>query len=149
MTGKWAFVDECKAKKYLLVATIVDPKEMPEIRKLLNGLRMKGQRRIHFATESDSRRKQILSALKGCKFNGIYELAPSQNEKLARQELWERLIPRLVVQGVSKLFIELDETNMSLGSKANLSLKRQCETSTVRRNPRIHFELLMQRTLLH
>lgn len=57
------FVDETKAKGYTMVAAVVVPHDASELRKQMRGLVLKGQRRIHFTSESDSRRRLILSKL--------------------------------------------------------------------------------------
>jgi len=57
------FVDETKAKGYTMVAAVVVPHDATELRKQMRALVLKGQRRIHFTSESDSRRRVILSRL--------------------------------------------------------------------------------------
>jgi hypothetical protein len=50
------FVDESKARGFLLVAALVLPGDLAQARKQVGALRLPGQRRVHFATESASRR---------------------------------------------------------------------------------------------
>lgn len=57
------FVDETKAKGYTMVAAVVVPHDATELRKEMRALVLKGQRRIHFTRENDSRRRLILSKL--------------------------------------------------------------------------------------
>lgn len=54
------YIDESKAKAYLLVAVLVAPGAAAGFRKRMNKLCMPGQGHIHFVNERDSRRKQIL-----------------------------------------------------------------------------------------
>ena len=56
-------VDESKRKDYILCAVEIDLALAPAARVALNQLRLKGQRSIHFAKESDSRRMNILKSL--------------------------------------------------------------------------------------
>lgn len=46
------YVDESKARGYIIVAAVVPSGQATHLRKALRDLRMKGQRRIHFVEES-------------------------------------------------------------------------------------------------
>lgn len=58
-----AFADESARQRYLVAAVLVDPAEVDPARRALRGLCMPGQRRVHFAKESDSRRRTVVSTL--------------------------------------------------------------------------------------
>jgi hypothetical protein len=59
-----AFVDESRRKStYLVAAVLVDPKDLPRLRKLLYGLLFPGQRESHFKKETPERRRLIVSRL--------------------------------------------------------------------------------------
>jgi hypothetical protein len=58
-----AFVDESERGLYLVAAVLLDSSDIERGRRVLRELRKPGQRRVHFAKESDSRRRTILSAL--------------------------------------------------------------------------------------
>lgn len=55
------FVDESRRARYMVAAAIVPMADLAGMRATLKGLRLPGQHRIHFRTESDPRRRRILS----------------------------------------------------------------------------------------
>ena len=57
------FVDETKAKGFVLVAAVVAPASLASLRSQVNALRLKGQQRLHFASESNRRRSMIARSL--------------------------------------------------------------------------------------
>ncbi len=56
------FVDETKRRGYLLVASVVVPGDVESLRRMLRGLVLPGQRRLHMKDESD-RRRSIATAI--------------------------------------------------------------------------------------
>jgi hypothetical protein len=112
MSGPHVFVDESKARDYLLVAAAVLPPDVRRARAIVRGLTPRGQRRVHMTKESDSRRRLVLSSLA--------ELGPIvtifQAEKQGRTEVHRRsLCLRALVSGLgavsgTQLCIERDET---------------------------------------
>ena len=61
MNGDHAFVDESiRNGAYLMCVTVVRPRHLDEARKALRLMRVRGQHKIHFAEESDKRRRQLL-----------------------------------------------------------------------------------------
>jgi hypothetical protein len=50
------FVDETKHRGYLLVASAVPPGDLDPLRKLIRGLILPGQRRLHMKNENDQRK---------------------------------------------------------------------------------------------
>lgn len=65
MTGQHVFVDESKNRGYLLVAGVVVPGGLDPTRKVLRGLILPGQRRLHMKNENAQRRRSIASAIVG------------------------------------------------------------------------------------
>lgn len=61
--GVQAFVDESVRASYYLVAVVVEPAHLAASRALLRGLRLPGERRLHFQSEGNVRRSTVLSAL--------------------------------------------------------------------------------------
>jgi len=57
------FVDETKRPGYLLVASAVVPGDLDSTRRMLRGLVLPGQRRLHMKDESDSRKRSIATAV--------------------------------------------------------------------------------------
>jgi hypothetical protein len=58
-----AFVDETKDRGYLVAAAVLQPEELAHARRVLAGLLLPGQRRLHLVKERDSRRGQIVAAM--------------------------------------------------------------------------------------
>ena len=63
MTKYFAFVDENKEGIYRLGLVAIPDHAITEVRTAMKSLRLKGQRRIHMAKESDSRRKAIIDRI--------------------------------------------------------------------------------------
>lgn len=58
------YLDESKrGNRYLLAATYVEPSAAVDIRRVLGRLVLAGQRRLHFKSESDRRRRELLSSI--------------------------------------------------------------------------------------
>ena len=62
-TGGQVFIDESKAKDYLLVGAVIHPRQLAFARKAMRNLILPGQRRLHMFKESDQRKKQIISVI--------------------------------------------------------------------------------------
>ncbi len=57
------FVDESRRRSYLLVSCALESSHLERTRTLLRSLRMRGERRLHFQAERDSRRREVLATL--------------------------------------------------------------------------------------
>lgn len=109
MTGH-AFVDESKARGFLLAAAVMDPADLALARKQVSVLRMPRQRRIHFAKEHDSRRRKIIDALASTEVRvRIYD-AGRVDERVARRACLEALIDDLARLKVRMLVLEQDDS---------------------------------------
>lgn len=56
MTGH-VFVDESKNRDYLVAASVVQPDDLVPARRVVSGLLLKGQSRLHMKKENRSRRR--------------------------------------------------------------------------------------------
>lgn len=105
------FVDESKTGGFMLAAVSVRPADLGGLRSLVGNLRLKGQRRVHFTSESDARRKQILQALKDAGVNGrIYDARQITSDKEARDTVIARLADDVAAMGARRLVLELDDS---------------------------------------
>jgi hypothetical protein len=105
------FVDESKARHYLLVAAVIQEAQVDRVRKAVGGLRLPGQARIQFTSESDPRRKAILSGMAAAGLSSavaIYDVADVRNVKAARDAAMARLVDDVAKMGARKLVIEHD-----------------------------------------
>lgn len=110
LPGDHVYVDESKARAYILVATAVSAADRVEVEKVLRALRKPGQRRIHFNSESDSRRREILARLVQLPIRcHIWEVKGFVDE-LARTLCLEDLVREISAAGAAHLIVETDES---------------------------------------
>lgn len=99
------FVDESCRSSYLLVATYARSADLQAIRADLRRLCRPGQRRIHFAKESDRCRKAVLSALStAATCSRIYQANGPQ--ELARAAALTELVAQLPEVHAQQLVLE-------------------------------------------
>src|SRR5436309_905714 len=104
-----AYLDESLRSRYLVCATLVDTADLATVRALALSLRMPGQHRWHFKSESDRRRKTILSALASCgRLRGLVYTS-RDHETPARADCLTALVPDLLEHGVTRLTLESRE----------------------------------------
>ena len=71
-TPHHAYVDESVRKnRYLMAAILVLPKDVEATSRAVRGVVLRGQRRTHFSSESDARRRQILASYMELNFRAI------------------------------------------------------------------------------
>lgn len=106
-----AFVDETKQNGLLVVSTVVEVRHLKEARQQLREQRVKGQSRIHFKKESDSRRRSICSAL--CELAvevTVYDATRIKGAIDARAACLTAAVEDLAGLGVQRLTIEQDDS---------------------------------------
>ncbi|WP_157887504.1 hypothetical protein [Frondihabitans sp. PAMC 28766] len=106
------FIDETKAREYLLVAAIIPSHGTDRARQAMRTLLLRGQPRVHMKKESDSRRRKVLSVIAEIQpLVVIYRAGAPHRTDLIRREKCLRAIARdLLADGETHLFIETDET---------------------------------------
>ncbi len=107
-----AFIDESKAKDYLLVAAVVLPGQLADARRTVRSLVLPRQPRLHMKKESDARRKQILDAFAGlAPVVTIYRAGAAYRTELERRA---RCLDALVADAAeaqhTHLYLERDES---------------------------------------
>ena len=110
---KAVFIDETKSKKFTLTTVFVDFERVPLMRMELVKLRMKGQRRIHFVDESDSRRRQITGSLEKLNIHTIFFVTRTKIEREARRLCLTALVANLDKQTNYQIWLELDESHLN------------------------------------
>lgn len=101
-----AYLDESHRSRYLVCATLVDSADLATARALALSLRMPGQHRWHFKSESDRRRKAILSELASCGLLCGLVYTSRDRETRARADCLTALVPDLIEHGVTRLTLE-------------------------------------------
>jgi hypothetical protein len=100
-----AYADESARQRYLIAAVLIGTADLDRTRKALRELRKPGQRRVHFAKESDQRRRLIVSCLTGLDLRvRVYE--SDGPDVAARAVCLARLVDDLVALGVERLVLE-------------------------------------------
>lgn len=108
--GDRVFVDESKARGYIVAATAASPLSQRVAEKALRGLLRPGQRRIHFKSERDSRRREILSRMCELDLRVTVWITKGLPDKQARPLCLTELTTALIESGVDHLYIERDES---------------------------------------
>src|SRR5690606_24416162 len=96
----------------MVVAAVADPSSLEHARRTLAGLRMKGQERIHFKSERDSRRRAICSALVTLNVQVRVYHAAGLTPRLGRPRCLETLVGDLAELPVSRLVLEQDDSTV-------------------------------------
>lgn len=112
MTGGGAhvFVDESKARGYIIAATVVPPERLHSSRKALRGLLLKGQDRLHFAKESDSYRRSILSSMCALDLSVDLYVSAETADKIGRELCLRGLLADVIASGAARLILEQDDS---------------------------------------
>uniref|UniRef100_UPI003F490E8E hypothetical protein n=1 Tax=Amycolatopsis sp. CA-290885 TaxID=3239925 RepID=UPI003F490E8E len=138
------FVDETKAKGYVITAAAVLTNELTAARKTMREQVMPGQRRVHFTKESDPRRKTILDA--------IVDLAPeitvydaSSARRRQRERCLNQLVTDLAAVQTRLLVLERDDSIEALDKKLLYQRVRElgCAETLEYRHHRAHEEPLL------
>jgi hypothetical protein len=105
------FVDESKHRGFLLAAAVVAPGELAGLRRQVSALRLSRQRRLHFTSESDARRKMILAAMieAAGRCVAVYQVTGHHRDRDARDIAMARLVDDAAKIGAARLVIESDE----------------------------------------
>lgn len=104
------YVDESKARGYYVVATATAIGDLRVSERALRDLLKPGQRRIHFKSESDSRRRQILSSVCALDVRVSVWIVKQRPDKEARPLSLGALVEDAVKSGAALLIIERDES---------------------------------------
>lgn len=111
MPAPAVFVDESKAKEYLLVAASIAPGDSGRQRQAMRALLLRGQPRLHMKKERDSRKQQILNTIGTLGAHITIYCAPrTLGSELERRVLClDRLVHDLGTTG-GRLCLERDES---------------------------------------
>ena len=104
------YVDESKAKSYIVAAILISPGDLVRFRRVLRGLLKPGQSYIHFKSESAARRKLILGAFERLGVRAKIFRSSGLNQVAARAICMDALIEDSLVSNATRLVFELDES---------------------------------------
>ncbi|RII90725.1 hypothetical protein [Clavibacter californiensis] len=104
------FVDESKAKGYTMVAVVVTAADVADRRREMRALVLRGQRRIHLTSESDSRRRTILSTLTGLGTHAHVVHCASGTDAIGRARCVSATVDRASTDGHERIVLERDQS---------------------------------------
>ena len=105
------FVDEAKRGGLVIAAVWVEPSDTEDCRRQLRELRLKGQKRIHFTKERDSRRRLLVAKMSRLPARvDIYDAAAIKDARAARTRALLGLAERAAIVRASRLIIEQDDS---------------------------------------
>jgi hypothetical protein len=119
------FIDEGKARGYLMVAAFVTPFELGDLRKVMRSHLLRGQRRIHFNHEGNPRRKLIINALTDTSVRcRVYQAVPGVRDIEARSSCMTSIARDTRSLDVELIVIERDDPAVS----RDLEILRKVQT---------------------
>jgi hypothetical protein len=140
------FVDESKARGYLLVAASVNSADLTWIRKHVKTLHLPRQRRLHFTTESKSHREAILRRLAETGVSAImYDASAYCNEKAARNAAISRMVDDTARIGATLLIVERDDSTLATDRSIiqDCLIRTGCQDTLRYEHLRAHEECLL------
>ncbi|MFD7655093.1 hypothetical protein ACFV4N_14055 [Actinosynnema sp. NPDC059797] len=99
------FVDESRRATYLLAAAFIQTRRLTALRTLMRGLRVAGERRLHFKSESDTVRKDVIGRLVDAGFRSRVYFGRGPAEAV-RQACLADLVADLVEEPVARLVLD-------------------------------------------
>lgn len=104
------FVDESKARDYLLISAVVVAADLGQARRAIRALTLPGQPRLHMKKESNRRRRQILTTIDGLAPEvTIYRAGTLWRTELERRDqCLHALVADIADQGHTYLCLERD-----------------------------------------
>lgn len=124
------FVDESKARGYYVVATAAGSVRGAET--ALRQLLKPGQRRLHFKSESDSRRRLILSRMCELDVRVSVWMVKGRPDREARPMCLGALVDDALQEGVEQLVIERDESLEKADRQLIAAAVRRGQPATLR-----------------
>ncbi len=104
------FVDESKSRGFLMAAARCPSGDVAVNRKVLRGLLLPGQERLHFRHETDARRRQIISAIE--RLHLLVDIYRTEQETPSSRERCLAAIVRDTLGEAERLVVERDESTL-------------------------------------
>jgi hypothetical protein len=117
MAAEHVFVDETKEKGYLVTAAALLPGNLERARRAARSLIMPRQRRVHFTSESDARRKQILDVIEELRPQATLYDSSGYPKRRQREACLLAVIEDLAVMQARMLVLETDDSIVELDRK--------------------------------
>ncbi len=105
--SRQAYADESvRGRDYMLGVTLVPSSEVKATRRALRALVLRGQRRIHFSSESNHRRRALLSDIAALETSSTIYLARHHDQPAARDALLTAMVHDLLKEPTARLVLE-------------------------------------------
>ncbi|OEV12978.1 hypothetical protein [Streptomyces nanshensis] len=126
------FLDESKAGGYLVAAAVVLPRDLGPARTTLRGMVLRGQARLHFTKESDSRRRTLLSAMEslGARIL-LYDASAIRPAHEARAACLEAVVSDAADLGAHRLVLEQDDSVLTADRRLLYQQVRKAEIEDI------------------
>jgi len=120
------YLDETKRHSYLVAAAFVLPAVQDELRRVVRGLVLPGQRRLHMKDERDSRKRAIAAALVAAGVQAtVYDAGVRYStERLRRAACLQGVVQDAAGRGDTLLVLEQDDSLVSWDSQQLIELTR-------------------------
>lgn len=133
MSGASLFVDESKAKDYLLIAAAIVPRDVVDCRRVVRTLLLPGQPRLHMKQEKESRKRLLLDTFAELETTLTIFRAPRGlgSEVDRRRRCLEELVGTIGSAG-GRLCLERDETLVARDKQCIIeATRRACSADTL------------------
>lgn len=126
------YVDESKARGYYVVATASAVGSVQASEKALRSLLKPGQRRIHFKSERESRRREILSRMNELDVRVAVWVVKGKPNKVARDLCMAGVAIEACRSGADQLIIERDDSLVAADRRLIAGVLRREEATGLR-----------------
>jgi len=123
------FIDETKAKAFIMAVSAVPANRVRDIEKSLRGLLLPGQKKIHFRTESDRRRKLIIGVFRELNVRVSVWKISGKRDKYSRDACLGAITSESISCGVVSIVLEREASQMSRDRTLISGLLRQANMS--------------------
>lgn len=126
MSGTSVFVDESKAKDYLLIAAAIVPRDIEAARRAVRALLLPGQPRLHMKQENESRKRLLVDTFATLETTLTIFRAPRDlgSEVFRRRRCLEQLVDAIGPAG-GRLCLERDETLVARDKQCMIEATRR------------------------
>lgn len=106
-----AFLDETKQHGLLVVVVVLDDTRAARARRLMRGLCLPGQSRVHFTKESDPRRRAITDTIAATGATATaYDATALADPRAARAACLRAAVADLAATDITRLVLERDDS---------------------------------------
>lgn len=106
-----AFVDETKVNGLLVVAAVLQPRDLASARTAMRRLLLPRQSHLHFVKEKAARKRVILDVIAELEVRiDVYDATAVQDQRQARKICLQRIVQDLAAEGAHRLVIEQDDS---------------------------------------